>query len=849
MPERYPVYDDPGTPGTCALSPRSPRRPSSSNPYSYFSDSPIRAAGGKGRTGHVLRQLSFTFLPHPFSLINLKYYLLHLPDFPSSPIHNTARDVDVDEDEGPQVQRFTSGEAEEDFELPRPSFGGKRVKYNPNSARFKPPPSIFTPYRVVDAGNCSPRFIRSSIQGVPSFATHMEASRIPLGVLVQPLARVAADEVEVHQVEVGDASEVPPTCTACGAFINNFVRFSPCGEKWVCNLCREYNDRPHAYQEVGINDMGIRQDSLARPELSCSSVDFVIPHHFSLEPYFVLALDVSAKAQSSGLTQGALIAAMSAIKELHRLHGVRARVGILALDAAIHFYYHKGGRAQVAVLTDVSEPAPAIPNGTWMITMDKEGLAQAVEVLEMIKRVAKGASHSSHANCCVSAVKAAANALAATPARGTKVMLFTSSQPSVGIGVIAERANDDLYGTTDEWRLYTPVGLAADADSASYSKLAEYTGVGRLCCESSVSVDVFCNAYMHEYVDMATLALLTKMTAGNSHLFQGSLTESDGLQRMVNSVKALLQTESGRDAELSIRCSTGLQCAGFYSPGLRVAQNAVKLPSVSRDLTIGCLLKHDGLKFTNERVVFIQVVMAYTSSCGVRLARVHNMALPLLLKIKSIYNLIDQDALVTLLLRKYLDSVGKQTIEEVQRIALDDCVQMMATCQAYVPKKEGNDHQLILTESMRLIPLLTSCLLKSKAFRSNSSYRLGIRMAPYPGMDERAITHSNLVGASVQDTVFQLYPQTFLADDLIVYGPECVPASRFALIGASLSIIDTYEVVYLYVGREAPDDLLRELFEEKSKDIRILHQIALTHFINTAPHASLPYNVSTVQMH
>jgi hypothetical protein len=47
--------------------------------------------------------------------------------------------------------------------LPRPVGKPQRVLYNPNAAKFCPPPQVFVPYSVTDAGNCSPRFIRPTV--------------------------------------------------------------------------------------------------------------------------------------------------------------------------------------------------------------------------------------------------------------------------------------------------------------------------------------------------------------------------------------------------------------------------------------------------------------------------------------------------------------------------------------------------------------------------------------------------------------------------------------------------------------------------------------------------------------
>jgi protein transport protein SEC24 len=63
------------------------------------------------------------------------------------------------------------------------------------SSRGIPPPLVTTNFTVVDDGISSPRFIRATLYNVPATKDLLNSCRIPLGVVVQPLATIPEQEV------------------------------------------------------------------------------------------------------------------------------------------------------------------------------------------------------------------------------------------------------------------------------------------------------------------------------------------------------------------------------------------------------------------------------------------------------------------------------------------------------------------------------------------------------------------------------------------------------------------------------------------------------------------------------
>jgi protein transport protein SEC24 len=143
--------------------------------------------------------------------------------------------------------------------------------YTFSSIVENPPPLPTTrSVSIVDDGNSSPQYIRSTLNHVPISEEVCENSKIPLGLLIQPFA--ASPQSEVPLADFGEAG--PLRCNRCRAYINPHVQFIKGGRYFVCNLCDMSNEVPEEYY-ANLDMSGKRIDLDLRPELKYGTVDFV----------------------------------------------------------------------------------------------------------------------------------------------------------------------------------------------------------------------------------------------------------------------------------------------------------------------------------------------------------------------------------------------------------------------------------------------------------------------------------------------------------------------------------------------------------------------------------------------
>ncbi|CAK9176515.1 unnamed protein product [Ilex paraguariensis] len=140
-----------------------------------------------------------------------------------------------------------------------------------------PPPPATSDYIVTDTGNCSPRYLRCTINQVPCTADLLTTSGMQLALLVQPFALPHPSEEPIQVVDFGESG--PVRCSRCKGYINPFMKFIDQGRRFICNFCGFTDETPRDYH-CNLGPDGRRRDADERPELCRGTVEFVATKEF-----------------------------------------------------------------------------------------------------------------------------------------------------------------------------------------------------------------------------------------------------------------------------------------------------------------------------------------------------------------------------------------------------------------------------------------------------------------------------------------------------------------------------------------------------------------------------------------
>ena len=413
----------------------------------------------------------------------------------------------------------------------------------PTMEQHLPPPGA-VPFVAIDQGNSSPKYARLTLNNIPSTSDALSATGLPLGLVLQPLARLQAGENPIPVLDFGDVG--PPRCRRCRAYINPFMTFRSGGNKLVCNMCTFPNDVSPDYF-APTDPSGTRVDRAQRPELTTGTVEYLVPkEYWAKQPVglrWLFVIDVSADAVSKGFLrafcEGIFIALYGEYEEKYdgeevngdtlsqsRKKPVESRVGFITYDKAMHFYNCnvsapsrsiKGStthisqenleQAQMLVMPDVEEPF--VPLGSDGLFVDPyasryahtslcETLALKINrsvITRLLRQLPTMFSRVKNPEpTLLPVLESAMSTLSAT---GGKMICSLASLPTWGPGRLMLRDKNDLHGIESEKKLF-------QTEHPGFRKLA-----GKLV-ENGVGIDFFIAAPAGRYMDIATIGLSTR---------------------------------------------------------------------------------------------------------------------------------------------------------------------------------------------------------------------------------------------------------------------------------------------------------------------------------------------------
>jgi protein transport protein SEC24 len=195
-------------------------------------------------------------------------------------------------------------------------------------------------------------------------------------------------------------------------------------------------------------------------------------------------------------------------------------------------------------------------------------------------------------------------------------------------GRLRAREAKGLLGSEREHTLLAP-DASDDGQGAFYkTKAVDFS-------RQHISVDAFlpCPA-AGGYLDVATVAALSRYTAGQTYFYPGYTAAADGARLARDLAKDLCRT-TGFEAVMRIRCSKGVAITNFYGNFFIRGADLLALPNVTPSTAFNVELAHEE-ELAPGSTITVQAALLYTATNGER-----RIAVPL----KRIEELIDEGVL------------------------------------------------------------------------------------------------------------------------------------------------------------------------------------------------------------
>ncbi|KAM0843352.1 hypothetical protein ACQ4PT_057756 [Festuca glaucescens] len=667
------------------------------------------------------------------------------------------------------------------------------------------PPAASSEFIVKDTGNCSPRFMRCTMNQIPCTGDLVTTSGMPLALMVQPFALPHPSEEPIQLVDFGEMG--PIRCSRCKAYINPFMRFVDQGKNFICNLCGFSNDTPREYL-CNLGPDGRRRDADDRPELCRGTVEFIASKEFLVrEPmpavYFFL-VDVSMNAVHTGATAAACSAISQALSDLPE--GPRTMVGIATFDSAIHFYSLKRAQQQplMLIVPDIQDVyTPLQMDLILPVSECRDSLEQLLESIPSMfenNRVADSAFGA--------AMKASFLAMKPT---GGKLLVFQSVLPSVGIGSLsareAEGRSNISTGDKEAHKLLQPVDKTLKTMALEF---AEY----------QVCVDVFLTT--QSYTDIASISVVPSTTGGRVYYYFPFSALSDPA-KLFNDLRWNISRPQGFEAVMRVRCSQGLQVQDYSGNFCKRVPTDIDLPAIDSDKAIMVTFKHDD-KFQENSECAFQCALLYTTVYGQRRIRVINISLPCTSMLSNLFRYADLETQFTYIVKQAASGIPSSSPSQVRDQVTSTCINILQSYRKYCASVSSSG-QLILPEALKLLPLYTLALIKSIGLRNDGR------------IDDRSYWVSIVSSISVFLAVPLVFPRMIALHDLMSRDDEDSLIPNHLTLNSEniqddgIYLLENGEDGFIYVGNAVNTATLEQIFGLSSL-AGVPNQLVLEQFDN-----------------
>lgn len=540
--------------------------------------------------------------------------------------------------------------------------------------------------------NCSPRYVRSTLNAVPTTYSLLKKSRLPFAIVIQPYGSLHDSEDPIPVV----SDQVISRCRRCRSYINPFVQFLDHGNRWRCNLCNLTNDVPQAYDWDPAAQRAL--DRWERPDLNYSVVEFVAPQEYMVRApqplVYLFLIDVSYASVTSGL----LATAARCIKEsLDRIPNAdrRTRLGFLAVDSSLHYFTIPRDGSEISdpsmlVVSDLDEPFLPIP-GDLLVP-----LTEARENLELfLDKLQDMFQNTQNGGCAMGSALRAGHRLVG--AVGGKLTVLTASLPNTGHGTLDMREDKRALGTSKE------SSLLQTANSFYKSFAVE-------CSKQQISVDMF--LFSSTYQDVASLSNLPRYTGGQTYFYPAwNAARSEDAIKFAKEFSDYLSSEIGLEAVLRVRASTGLRMNAFYGNFFNRSSDLCAFPAFPRDQAYVVEVAID--ETVNRSVISLQTAVLHTTCNGERRIRVLTLALPTTQILADVFASADQEAITTYYSHKAVERALGNGLESAREMLQSKMVELLATYKKELAGGSSSGGGLQFPANLRALPVLFLALMKN----------------------------------------------------------------------------------------------------------------------------------------
>ncbi|ANQ06205.1 Uncharacterized protein PCOAH_00005980 [Plasmodium coatneyi] len=539
-----------------------------------------------------------------------------------------------------------------------------------------------------------------------------------------------------------------------------------------------------------------------------------------LSPYFVFVVECSYNAIYNNITYTILEGIRYAVQNVKC---PRTKIAIITFNSSIYFYHckrgeqegggstgrggsSKSGNHQVIVMSDVDDPFLPLPLEDLFFGCVEE-IDKINTLIDTIKSVST--TMQSYGSCGNSALKVAMDMLKERNGVGSICMFYTTT-PNCGLGSIKELKKDlqENFMEVKQKIFYDSLLL----DLYAYN----------------ISVDIFIISSNNVRVCVPSLQYVAQNTGGKILFVENFLWQKDYKEIYMSIMDTLTSEDIGYCCELKLRYSHHMSVKKLFCCNNNfnsiISVDTIRIPKIRHDQTFAFLLNYSDISESKKQIYF-QCACMYTNLWGDRFVRLHTTHMNLTSSLSTVFRYTDAEALMNILIKQLCTNILHN--DNYSKIIIDNLAAILFSYRINCASS-AHSGQLILPDTLKLLPLFTSSLLKHNVTKKEILH------------DLKVYSLIKLLSMPIISSLLYVYPVTYVIhikgktneidsmdvdDDLFI--PKTIPSSAEKIYSNGIYLLDACTHFYLYFGFHSDANFAKEIVGDTPTE-KNAHELNLT---------------------
>ncbi|SMN20582.1 similar to Saccharomyces cerevisiae YIL109C SEC24 Component of the Sec23p-Sec24p heterodimer of the COPII vesicle coat [Maudiozyma saulgeensis] len=680
------------------------------------------------------------------------------------------------------------------------------------------PPAIELPYGDTtfnyDSTIPLSEYMRCTLSAVPTKASILKQSNIPFALVLKPYTSLYDNKNPVPLCNDG----LVINCKRCGSYINPYVKFTPQSNQWRCNFCKLANDLPILYNSDDIKNESdnVNHNTIYknRTEIKYSIVEYDLEKRTDVEETkinlnLLFIIDVSYNSIKSGMLKKSLETIKQTLDRIPNYDN-GTTISFICVNNHLHFFSilsdevvdKRNSKSSFSMydVFDIDEAFLPVPEEQLRAPIHgyKKSISTLLESLEKIFTVSQSAQFALG--------PALETAYLLMQRTGGKIIILGSTLPNIGCGKLKVRRNQNNRAneTDTKLRILRPQ-TTMDCQDIFYKNFA------MKCVEVGVSIDQFYSSDGN-YLDIATLSNLTKITSGQTHYYTNIKLQDDKFDDVRFSIElySTLTMDLSLDVLMEVKASHGMKVQTPYGNIFERSPGVYYSPIMARDQSYAFDITLDN-DYVSD-MAFFQVSILSTQTNGERRLRVMTLPLPTTSSIRELYNKIDQKVVFFYFSRIAVSQMYSNPATSVRNTLSESFKKLISSYSHHVinihKSKEFQD-TFQLPRAIQLLPMLVLALEKCTGFRDQCSD------------DDRRADFLNIMNTAYLPNLIQMvYPTVYPIHEMEFNQGISKPINNSILNCSTegIYLLDNSIDLILWIGSSVKSELLTGLFAVDSPE-------------------------------